>query len=34
MRINSFREFKLFQFAECNLGAKAFTRALGRAFLN
>ena len=34
MRINSLCEFKLFQLAECNLDVKAFTRALGRAFLN
>jgi len=34
MRISSFCEFELFQLAECNLGVKAFTRALGRAFLS
>jgi len=34
MRTYGFCEFELFQLAECNLGVKAFARALGRAFLN
>ncbi len=34
MRTYGFCEFELFQLAEHNLGAKAFTRVLGRVFLN